>query len=58
VRETLKIEGRAGSTSSVISVNSVKYRRLKLNNLNFTTEDENEGTMYPEIIPPILLHAS
>jgi hypothetical protein len=36
----------------------VKYRRLKLNNLNFTTEDENEGTMYPEIIPPILLHAS
>jgi hypothetical protein len=29
-----------------------------MTNLNSTTEDENEGTMYPEIIPPILLHAS
>ena len=29
-----------------------------MSNLNFTTEDGNDGTMYPETIPPILLHAS
>ncbi|NQX65651.1 DUF4304 domain-containing protein [Paenibacillus alba] len=27
-------------------------------NLNFTTKDGNDGTMYPETIPPILLRAS
>jgi hypothetical protein len=27
-------------------------------NLNFTTEDGNEGAMFPETIPPILLRAS
>ncbi|MET3274458.1 UNVERIFIED_CONTAM: hypothetical protein ABID48_006897 [Paenibacillus phyllosphaerae] len=27
-------------------------------NLNFTIEDGNDGTMFPETIPPILLHAS
>ncbi|MDQ0877523.1 hypothetical protein QFZ77_006182 [Paenibacillus sp. V4I3] len=29
-----------------------------MSNLNFTTEDGNVGTMYPETIPPILLRAS
>lgn len=29
-----------------------------MSNFNFTTEDGNDGTMYLETIPPILLHAS
>ncbi|UKS27980.1 hypothetical protein LOZ80_03265 [Paenibacillus sp. HWE-109] len=29
-----------------------------MSNLNFTTEDGNDGTMYPETIPPILLRTS
>ncbi|NQX67543.1 hypothetical protein HQN90_15585 [Paenibacillus alba] len=29
-----------------------------MSNLNFTTEDGNDGTKYPETIPPILLRAS
>jgi hypothetical protein len=29
-----------------------------MTDLNFTTEDRNDGAMFPETIPPILLHAS
>ena len=29
-----------------------------MSNFNFTTEDGNDGTMYPETIPPILMRAS
>jgi hypothetical protein len=29
-----------------------------MTNLNFTIEDGNDGAMFPETIPPILLHAS
>jgi hypothetical protein len=35
----------------------MKYRGLSKINPNFTMEDGNDGTMFPETIPSILLHA-
>jgi hypothetical protein len=45
-------------TSSAISAYQREKQEITMSNLNFTTEDGNDGTMYPETIPPILLHAS
>lgn len=47
-------------TSSVKALYSVKNRDFMNDEMksNFTTEDGNDGTMYPETIPPILLRAS
>ena len=57
MQDFFMFHNRASATSFVINALSVKNKRLRRYNLNFTTEDRNEGTMFPETIPSILLHA-
>ena len=45
-------------TSFAISAKQREKQKITMSNLNFTTEDGNDGTKYPETIPPILLRAS
>ena len=45
------------ATSSVINA-SQRENTGNFINFNFTTEDRNDGAMFPETIPSILLHAS